>query len=188
MPNIQRVRVALTGFPGGPGVSTFYAIDGAALLAPLRAYYFGRRNDFPNDVRFTFETVGDIIDPITGALMGTWTGTDPADVAGLGQGNYSAPSGLSVNWLTGDVLDGHRLRGRTFMVPLVSAAYDLGGSIEATVLSSWRAESAAFVAASAANFVVWHRPRLLPARAGGYSVVTGATVNDRAAVLRSRRD
>jgi hypothetical protein len=184
--NIQRVRVALTGFPGAPGVSTFYALDGAAMLAPLRALYQNRRTNFPSDVRFTFETIGDIIDPLTGDLMGTWTGTNPGDVVGTDSGIYSAPSGLAVTWLTGDVLDGRRLRGRTFMVPLASDVYALDGGIGAGVLAAFVTDAAALVAAAAANFVVWHRPN--PSHAGGYSVVIGSRVSNKAAILTSRRD
>lgn len=186
MVNIHRVRVALSGFPGGPGVSTFYATDGAALLAPLRAFYQSRRPNFPTDVTFHFESVGDIIDPLTGNLTGTWTGTDPGDVVGTDSGIYSAPSGLVVTWLTGDVLDGRRLRGRTFMVPLAGDCYDLTGSIAAAVLTAWLGDAAALVAASTPNFVVWHRPGA--GHAGGYSAVIGSSIADKAAILTSRRD
>lgn len=189
MANINRVRVALGGFPGAPGVSTFYATEVVALRAALNALYVGWCGSFPNVVTWTIETVGDIIDPLDGNLVGTWNDSTPFYGTGLGgTGAYAAPAGIVANWNTGSVLDGHRLTGRTFMVPIMPGTFQNDGTIDSTSLASLRALCTTFVGATAGNFVVWHRPRVTPARAGGYSVVTGSTVNDRVAVLRSRRD
>lgn len=185
---INRVRVALTGFPGGPGVSTFYTTNVATMRTALGYFYSSFEPAFPNDVTWTVETSGDIIDPISGVLTGTWTDSGAHSGTGTGTGGYAAPVGIAVNWMTGDVLDGHRLRGRTFMVPLNAPVYQADGSIVDGTLSDLRTNATALVTNGGGAFVVWHRPRVDPARAGGFSAVTSAVVNDKAAVLRSRRD
>lgn len=188
MVNIQRVRVALTGFPGGPGVATFYALDGQALQTPVHDLFGRLLAKFPSTVTFTVEVGGDIIDPLNGDLMGAWVGAPTSVITGTGTGVYSAPAGVAVNWLTTSVLHGRRLRGRTFMVPLIGNAFATDGSIDATTLASILGSAQQFVVDAATNLVVWHRPNTALGRTGGYGAVTAATVNDKAAVLRSRRD
>lgn len=198
MPNINRVRVAFSGFNGGPGVSTFYCLDPAAFLPQLRNWLTNFTVLLPATVTLNIESSGDIIDSVSGNLTGTWTAAAPVPVLGTVTGAYAAPVGMVVNWLTGTVLDGHRLRGRTFMVPLSSGTFENNGSLETGILGGIRAASESLVVAVANNFVIWHRPRpagtvnrrgeILPARAGGHAIVTSSRVLDKAAVLRSRRD
>lgn len=198
MPSIHRVRAAFTGFPGGPGVSTFYCLDPATFLPALRAWIQNYAGVLPGNVLVQVEGIGDIIDPVSGLLTGTWTATAPAPVLGAYTGSYAAPVGIVNQWLTGSILDNHRLRGRTFMVPLSSGMFDNDGTVNAANLAAYSARGAEFVLAVASNFVVWHRPRpagtlnskgvALPYRAGGYAIVIGSKISDKAAVLTSRRD
>lgn len=195
---INRVRASFTGFPGSPGVSTFYCLNPEAFLPLLRAFLQDFAAQIPQNVLVQVEGTGDIIDSTSGVLTGTWSAAPPTVVSGAAAGAYAAPAGICVNWVTGTVLDGHRLRGRTFMVPLGASAFDSDGSLNAVALSQFRLSAATFVTNAAADFVVWHRPRpagtlspkgvLLPARAGGHAVVISSKVNDKVAVLRSRRD
>lgn len=198
MANIQRLRVEWTGFPGAPGVSTFYALDAVALMSPLHYMFSTHKDIFPSDVTITALLTGDIIDPLNGDLVGSWSGGSWAPITGTDTGPYTAPAGAVINWQTGDVLDGHRLRGKTFLVPLGGGAYDLTGSIAATTLGYIQTVATYAANTALGNFVVWHRPRAARAadgsrpavtyRAGGYSQVTAATVPDKSVVLRSRRD
>lgn len=188
MVNIQRLRVALTGFIGGPGVSTFYGLDAGALMTPVHDFYGRLLAKFPYTVTFTVEPQGDIIDPLTGDLTGSWSHAPVTSIGGSATGAYSAATGAAVSWLTGSVFDKHRLKGRTFLVPLIGNAFGADGSIDDTSLATIRASAVTLVADGVDNFVVWHRPLPGGARAGGYSVVNGSFVNDKAAVLRSRRD
>lgn len=192
MANINRVRIGLSNWPGGPGVSTVYCLDPEAFLPLLRAWLQNSAGFFPEDVLVQVEGVGDVIDSTTGELTGTWTAAVPDAVTGAHTGVYASPTGVCVNWLTAGVLNGHRLRGRTFLVPFGSSTFDLTGSIDATVLAALRESAASFVTAAAANFVIWHRP--IPSgepngpRAGGHDIVVASAVNDKVAILRSRRD
>src|SRR5674476_946106 len=114
-----------------------------------------------------------------------------------GGDNYAAPVGMCVDWNTGVVMDLHRLRGRTFVVPCSGAQFDVDGSPLSTAVSGLQSAGDALIAADG-NLMVWHRPRAakaadgsrpaVTARAGGYANVTTAHVPDKAVVLRSRRD
>lgn len=189
---INRVRAALTGFPGGPGVSTFYCLNPNTFLPLLRDMYFNNSVTMPFGVTVTIENTGDVIDSTTGVLTNTWTAAPVVFVQGQGGAGYSAPSGACVTWTTGTILDGTRLRGRTFLVPLTGDSYQSDGSLDPVTLTRLRDNAASLVNAAAANFVVYHRPiaagKLHGPRAGGHSVVTGSLVRDKVAVLRSRRD
>ena len=193
MANLHRIRVSWTGFPGAPGVSTFYSTDAPYTMGALYAMYSDYSLALPIDVTISFPTSGDIIDPLTGDLVGGWTGPSESDVVGSGTGPYAAPVGFMLAWETGSILDGHRLRGRTYMVPAIGSLFDGDGSISVTGLADLRVHIAAFLVADAGRLVVWHRPvkdRIthVITRAGGYTVVNGGTVPDEAVVLRSRRD
>lgn len=198
MANIQRVRVALTGFQGGPGVSTFYALDGSALMAPLRAFYDSLKTVIPNDVQIMVESSGDIIDPATGGLTGAWVGVPSTTVGGEAAGSYAAPVGIIARWLTPVVADGHRLKGRTFIVPLAGNQFDTSGQPLFSIVDGLRVAAQTFVNAASPNFIIWHRPfagsaatpghPARPAHIGTTAIVTGSSAGTKAAVLRSRRD
>lgn len=198
MVNINRVRAVWEGMPGGPGISTLYALNVASVAGPIHDFFNYIKGLLPSDVSISFPGTGDIIEPISGDLVGTWSHTFGADVVGTDTGVYSAPAGGIVHWETGDVLDGHRLRGSTYLVPLAGAAFDLTGSLSEDTLGVLRTAGEQLITYAASNMVVWHRPRVAHAatayhpavtdRAGGYSVFTASDVPDRSVVLRSRRD
>lgn len=183
----------MTGFAGGPGVSTFYCLDPATFVIALRAFYGSIPQVFPNDVTITVEGSGDVINDATGALTGSWITAEAAGTVGGDAGLYAAPAGAAIGWLTSTVVDGSRLAGRTFLVPLCAAAYQNEGSIGDDTLASLRAAAAVLVGATPGNFMVWHRPQFsetiprVVTRPGSSAAVTGSRVNDRVAILRSRR-
>lgn len=198
MARIERIRVALTGFAGAPGVSTFYAINAASMISPLNTFYSLLAGALPNDVTATVQNTGDVIEATTGALVDTWTGPVQPPTVGANAGTFASPSGATVSWLTPAIMDGHRLKGRTFLVPLGGNSYDTDGSLDFGVMGSIGQRAAELVAASASNFVVWHRPfagraatptsPARPAFSGAFAFVTGYVVPEKVAVLRSRRD
>lgn len=198
MPNIHRVRVALTGLPGLPGVSTFYATNGPDLQDPLHDFYDAIAGSLPTGLTVQVEPSGDVIDVATGTLTGTWNGASIPPVACVGTGVYAAPAGAAISWLTNTVIDGRKLRGRTYMVPLVSAEYQTDGSLRPAFLTTLTSVVASLLTATSSNFQVWGRPREfraatgtlpeLAARNGAAAAVAAADFKDKVAILRSRRD
>lgn len=198
MTALYRVRTALTGFPGGPGVATMFFLDKATAVASVRSFWATVAAGMPNIVKMQVENSGDIIESTTGVLTGSWTSDPVLSVQGAQGGPHSGPSGLVVTWLTGTIAGTRRLRGRTFVVPLSGTAYEADGTIADTMLTPARAAAQALVFEQSLSLVVWHRPVTAraatptsPARAariGSHGLVTGHRVADKAAVLRSRRD
>ena len=198
MANIDRVRVALTGFPGGPGVATMYGLSGPALFPFVVALWGHLAVVMPPDVSIRVEPSGDTINDADGTLTGGWSIAPVTGVVGAAAGAYAAPAGACITWLTSDILDHHRVKGRTFVVPLGLANYEADGTLTSGTATGLATAGAEFVTGTAGNAVVWHRPRkaraatlTLPARVarvGGHAIITGSRVADKVAVLRSRRD
>jgi hypothetical protein len=203
MTPIQRIRVTWDGFIGAPGVSTFYANTAATLVPQLNTFFAALVNTFPTDVHIKVQPEGDELESTTGELTGGWAGGASAPVVGSGAGGYSAVSGELVQWKSPAVLSGRRLRGHTFLVPIVSAAYDASGQVAASYLAICQAAATALIAASAGNMLLYQRPRVaragwtdyrghvhpaVTARSGGYGPVTTGTARAIVTELKSRRD
>jgi len=185
MTELYRVRSAWTGFIGGPGVSTMYFLDVATAVASVHTFWTDILAKLPSDVHIQVENSGDIIDDATGDMTGAWSSDAVAVVNGTDSGEYAAPCGACVNWLTEDIAAGRRLRGRTFVVPLAAGAFQADGSINNTFLALLQSSADALIAAQSTSFVVWHRGT---GTDGSNGLITASKVNDRVAVLTSRRD
>ena len=187
MAPLMRHRTTWTGFVGGPGVTTLYWDAGSAVnLTAWNAFLTAIQARFPTVVTWQSQNQGDVIESTTGVISGSWAGAAQPSVSGTGVGAYTAPSGCVINWRTAGVVDGRRLRGRSFMVPLHGGAYDSDGTISAAALTSLRTALATFQAAAAPVLQVWSRP--LDGAGGSNHTVTSADIPDKAAILRSRRD
>lgn len=184
--NLDRCVVVWSGFPGGPGVSIHYAIPGGGVATSLRAFYFGIRTMLPINVTVDVPEGGDTIDDATGDLVGTWTTTSQSPVTGSGTGAYAAPAGGLVRWNTGSIVAGRRLRGRTFIVPMVNSAFDAAGQLTTVAQTTLQGPANTLVTAAAGFLTIWSRPTA--SRAGSNGVVTSAAVGTKASVLTSRRD
>lgn len=193
--DMNRIRMAWSGFPGAPGVSTFYVTDPVPFLNALHAAMADITTRLPLDCTVSFPGEGDIVNDVSGLITGTWTTIALAPLTGTGVGAYAGVAGAACTWLTGGVVDGHRVRGRTFLVPLASGAFDTDGTLNPTALAQIRSDMTALYGVGAGGFGIWHRPRLVTtgigapiSTPGSFHLVTGSRVSDKAAVLRSRRD
>jgi hypothetical protein len=195
---MYKVIAQWSGFPGAPGFSNFYfgsTVSGSGLNAEnamlrVKAFFDGITLCLPVDVHIQVHGNPQIIDPATGDVTGSIaTGDEPAETVGAGGEFFSAISGACVIWRTGVALGSTLLKGKTFVVPMSSAAYGTSGGILPTRLAELR--TAALTLAQPDEFppeeslVVWHRPG---GEVAGQAInTTGATVSDRAAYLKSRR-
>ena len=180
-----------SGMSGAPGYSVFHfqgtagPSDAAALSGLVRAMFDSMKTFLPNDVTIAFPgeaTTHSDDGTLTGAVAVT---PIPANVVGSDTGTFSAPSGLRVQWDTGVIVGGRRLRGRTFIVPLAGLAYENNGTIQPTVITNYTGYAQTLVNASTtAGFplAVWSQVGSV------VHPVTTATIPDQATVLRSRRD
>lgn len=198
MATIFRVRAIWTGGSGLPGYSNFYFGPGGGSLqeavdistATVRAAFLAIQNMLPASIGVQVDSEVPMFDEETGDLIDVWAPTTPVtNLQGNGVGTYSAASGASITWLTGEIRDGRRLRGRTYLVPLSTTQYEANGTLVAGALTGLAAFGAVLRgnAAPAGPFLVWGRPSPLHP-VGQAAAVTGQVVRDRVSILTSRRD
>lgn len=204
MPAILRVKARWSGFNGGPGYSVLHfrdfgtgdgggsdpaAADAAAAVARCATFFGSVAQICPPVVTITIEPDVDLIDSANGQLIESFSVTAPAGAVGQATGSYSAASGAVVNWRTGGIRNGRRIRGRTFLVPLASSQYGSDGQLIPAALTRLRgAADALRITTSSPDLVVFARPSTAGGTDGTLSVVTGSNVPPLAAILRSRRD
>lgn len=202
--DILRITARWSGFTGAPGYSVFYfstdngfwdggllgdaaqeAADGAAQR--VTSAFGSISGILPDGVQVKTEGEGDILNSDTGEIISSMGVETYAAVTGSGTGGYAGPSGAVVNWRTNDYRAGRRIRGRTFIVPLASSAYEDDGTLTSAALSDLRDFGEDMHDdRPGGDFGIWSRPR--GGSGGVWATVVGSTVPDMAAVLRSRRD
>jgi hypothetical protein len=187
---IAKINVSWTGWNGGPGLSTFFALNqqpgDTIALAPLRDFFFAAvTGHLPSIVSIAFPVAGDVLDETTGLVLGGWSATPVSPVTGVGATNFSATSGAVITWRTLTIVNGKRIRGRTFLVPLLASAYAPDGTLDTNFRGNVLAAGAALIAQSVTTFGIYHRP--VSGAGGKIAQIAAATMTDRAMVLRSRR-
>jgi len=190
----MRITYRWGGFTGAPGYSNFHfeqdfhtGAEWDDTNVAIRAMFQAAVGLFPTGLTITPPTSADLFNTETGELQSTVPLAAPAVVAGSGSSIFAGPAGAVLTWNTGTVAAGRRVRGRTFLVPLSTAAYQSDGSLLPATVTTLQSAAATLVNNTGGNpFVVWKRP---VGGAGGLNApVTSYTVPDLVAVLKSRRD
>lgn len=200
MADVYRVTAVWQGFAGAPGYSKF-SFTGLTDATKLNAAGAAIRTFF---------------DTIKAGLMTTWTvdvqptvqvhdmanglllredimSADPAVVTGTASssGSYTGGAGMYVTWNTSSIYNGHRVRGRTYLVPLVQVNSP-DGTIAAASTTLVQGAANALISSQAGMFAVWSKTFTEDEKpvqiGGGLSTVTSASVPDKTGILRSRRD
>ena len=197
-----RGQAVWSGAPGLPGYTNFHFFgvtetpaEADALAVRMRAFFLQINGFMSNAVTVSIRPIFENVNEVDGRLQSEVTATTVgAPVAGNYGGTLSAAAGAVVNWNTSTIQFGRRVRGRTFLVPMGGGLFAADGTLETTSRNTLQ-DAAAGLALAAPVMVVWSRPREAavgppaePARLGTVNLVTGVTVPDLAAVLRSRRD
>lgn len=197
---MAKVTINWTGFPGGPGYSNLYFKDisgNGALTQELvndavhkvESWIAAWRPRLPTSVTTGISPTVEAVEDSTGELQGFWTAPTLAPVGGGGVASFSAPSGACVTWYTSTVRHGRRMRGRTFVVPLDTTSYESDGTLIASISTVVNAANAALLLPDGvANFGIWARPTVKGASDGQWALATAARMNDKPAMLTSRRD
>lgn len=203
MPLLDRIRMEWSGARGTPGVSTFYAISGAAVITDLNGALTVLAPYIPAGVQIQMIETGDTIDVVTGEIRATWSGVRPIPTAGGGPAAYSGPAGGMVDWRSPVYISGRRLRGRTFLVPLSTNAYSDQGGMAIGLFDALNSALASLLSAHPGELHIYQRPRpaspswtdvrgrthpAIAARVGGSAPITAASMSTESVVLRSRRD
>lgn len=185
---MKRHRVSWSGTPvTGPGLSTFYEAPSSAVggADDIQAFFEAIKAYVPTGVQWTIPSNGDLIESTTGALAGSWS--DPGTggtVTATGLGQFANGVGTRIVWNTDGLFHDRRVKGSTFIVPLVVSAYEGAGNITSGALAALQAAADGLVAAMP-DMKIWSNPR--GGVDGEVSQVLSATVPDRVSWLRSRR-
>lgn len=196
-----KVKVRWAGFTGSPGWSNFYFDDVAggfptdeqsvAAAEKVRVYFNAIKQYFPAALNWQIQSDVDHVHSTSGEMYGVDSIPPIASIAGTAvAGPHSGASGVVTTWRTAGVRNGRRVRGRTFLVPCSNTAYGNDGTLDTTAQGIFQNAATALAADDAANFElgVWSRNTGPGIEDGEWFRVTGATVPDRVAILRSRRD
>lgn len=187
---LHRMIVAWAGAPVKGAAVNVLHFDGAESAAPNPAdvltAYQQLSGVLANTTGVTIPTSGDTIEDTTGELVGTWAAAGGGAVVGTAGNLAAAGVGASVSWLTGGIVRGHRLRGRSYIVPLSLQAYDSDGTLTAPALTAVQNFGNALVGGNV--LAVWHRPTSKGAADGTSYGAIQARVRDKVAFLSSRRD
>jgi hypothetical protein len=194
---VQRIRATITyPFGGSPGVITLYTQTAIAedsstaqlCCDRLKNAIIAGADLFTTSTVFTSDTFVDKIDEATGAITDS-TVITPWTQAGL-QSNGELPPATMIcaTWNTGAIVNGRRVRGRTFLGPLDNSCLQNDGTLSSSSITHANALSSAWTDAGLTTTLscVWHRP--VGGTGGSNHEIISATIRDKFAVLRSRRD
>ena len=196
---MARVRTVWSGSASAGSLSTHYfgpdmsittGADNQACVDRVRDFWTALNPGIATGVNWTCGGVVDFINTVDGALVNT-----AATTARTGTGSQSGDplpfqnQGL-IQWLTATIVDGHRLRGHTY-IPVPMEAESAGGVPNSTYTGRLATASAALLASGTFGLVVWHRPVFDAGgslvRNGTNAAVTGGVGKGSWSVLRSRR-
>lgn len=184
--DIAKVQAVWTGFPGGPGVNTFYFADLTPDVDALTTFYLSVAALCPVDVTINVDDSNITVDEGTGDLTGVWVGSAHDLAVGTSSSLYAAPVGAVINWHTGHIVGKRRLAGKTFIVPITSPNFSAAGAVSTDAVAALQGFADTLLEAVGESMGVWHRP--VNGAGGQIWPVTSASVSSKAAVLRSRRD
>lgn len=193
-----RYRVTWTNWVGAPGISTHYFSTSVADFTAVRTFYNTIKDQVPLSLIFTFPTSYDIINEVDGKLSSTVATAGQAVVtSAAASAVYSATSGLLVRWNTSAVVNGNKVVGRTYFVPLAQIGYTTSGNVASATATVFQNAANALLAAYGDGLKIWARPfagrtnvpgkKDIPARVGSFATALSATVPTTPAVMRSRR-
>ena len=187
---ISQYRAQWSAPGGGTGYSVFHATPAAdnvqaqAFADFVHAFFNALVPRLPNDVSISFDSeVLNMSDD--GTLTGVLSVGAGSTLVGSGENNYSRAAGARIDWGTDAVVAGRRLRGRTFIVPIVSAEFGNTGLLTPTCVDALveaGTDLVTGVGSSGIDLCVWSRTHAFA------SPVTSISAPDKGAILRSRRD
>lgn len=198
MAEILRVHSVLQYGGGSPGLTTFYFLPGTAGGVTADAVdCVGRVQDFWATAdqllktTFSAEVQGevDVINAVNGELTGFLDGGASTVIAGVSTDeNLPIAAMMLLQHLTGDIHSGRRVRGRSYIGPVVESTSDNGVPSAGARTTLETAGAQLDTGATGSVPVVWSRPDSPIGDPGFHSQVINRTVASYYAILRSRRD
>jgi len=173
---------------------TFYLAPSVTDFSPIRTLCTALAIQVPNGLSFVFPSSVDLFNETNGQMTSTLAVTPGSTVtSSVTAAAYSGTSGALIRWVSGTFVEGKRVQGRNFIVPLRGAAYETTGSVLASVATALQTAATTMISSFGAGLQVWARPTYtttLPktiVRNGSAATVNSATVPVTPVVMRSRR-
>lgn len=189
MATLSRVRVELTGGAiTGPGVATFYTdTDAGALQAALKTFWNAVRSAMPNNLSILIPAAGEQLDAEDGSVIGSWAAGPPQNYSGSGGTVYAQGVGARIRWETAGHTGRRRVRGSTYIVPLVGSMYSANGTIDDGIITTFQNAGNALLATMDGTMIVWHRPTTTTSNDGVAHPITSCVAVDKTSWLKTRR-
>lgn len=199
------VRTSWLGTSGGPGLTQLVVnrnetdqvvlttTECQAAVDAVRGFWDAIKALIPNEVTWTVSPVVDQYDWANGALLSSVSApVPPTSVVATSTSAYSMASGAKVNLNTANIIDGRRVRGGIFLVPLGSNGYENNGTVLSTARTTINTAANTMRTAlttGGLELMVWSRPTSPgPSTDGELSQVTAVETSEKTAILRGRRD
>lgn len=160
--------------------------NAAPPVAAVSAAFEAAKALFPVNLHIIVPGSGDTIEDTTGELTDVWTASGGDDIEGTGAYGTAAGAGACIGWTTGGIINGRKLRGRTFIVPIHTMNYDDDGTLAPSSMVVLNGLANALQAAG--PLAIWHRPTTVGGSDGNSYGVIANKVRDKVAFLSSRRD
>lgn len=177
---------------GGVGYSVFHCESIATqsqangFVAAVRAAFMAANfiAKIPNEVSFAGENEVRGLG-LDGSLTSVFPVGGGSSIVGTSAAQWAAAAGGRVNWETGTVLLGRRLRGRTYIVPMDINAYDTNGTLSASGIQALNDFAVAYKTNMAAAGLV---PTVWSPTHAFQAPIVDHNVPDKTAILRGRRE
>lgn len=193
---MYRATWTWSGFSGAPGYTNLYFLDPDPISqagldqtgARTHVFWAAVAPYLPTGVTVTMPNILEEVQSDDGELVAEHVFPGGTAVNGSAGGTYASYAGACITWHSAFVVNGRKLRGRTFLVPLGNQVFSANGTLSDSVqLAIQNAGNALANATTGIDLGVWHRPT--PGLSdGSVAGVSHCRVNDKGAVLRSRRD
>lgn len=197
------VRTEWDGTSGGPGLTQlaflgngeFTAANAQAAVNAVRKFWDSLKTYLPDELRLNVMPTVDIYNEANAELTGSVVApVVPLQVAGTSASGYAGGAGFKLNWNTGIIRNGRRVRGATFVVPASLTCFNSTGTIINTTVNAVNIAAntlMADVTAGGTALLVWSRPLVkddVIIRGGATAGVISGTCGPKSAIMRGRRD
>jgi hypothetical protein len=194
---MQRVTATWNGWAGAPGTSTLW-FQGSSIIpaTTIKPLFDAWAPYIPSSINIQVNNTGELVDPDTGKVTGTWSSAAVASTPGTGTAaTLLLAQGVQLRLDTGSYRNGKHIRGRIYFIPCLAAAVSSVGTVAAGVITAMDAAAASLSSASGAQWGVYHRalydtsvkPPVLT-RNGEFLAAPTIRTQSKVAVLTSRRD
>lgn len=195
---ITKIEVLLSGWQGGPGMNTFFALDVGQgtpnagdveeFATEIMAMYDTLKTYRVQGVTALVNNEAESYDVETGNLVAVHSFTAPTANTGLNTNdNLSRATMAKFRYRTNAIVNNRLLQGGIYYGPLAGSAISDDGSLEATFIAAvTTAHNGLLDVVGPLRLAAWHRP--VNKANGAFGYVQSVTAKRLPAVLRSRRD